>query len=107
MKLKLFICILFFALLLGCTTENQDLYGDIIKIDVQKDENKKEVVVIKDKETLESIKKFLEKISWKNVKPSMARKQDVMITLTIDSNKKRLSKKCNIWYNISSRSTRC
>lgn len=99
MKLKLSICMLFLTLLVGCTAENTELNGEITKIHVQEDANEEEVRIIKDKETLEILKSYIEKISWKNSKIEMSRKQDVIITLSIDSNKKTLLKEYNIWFN--------
>lgn len=90
---------LFLTLLVGCTAENTELNGEITKIHVQEDANEEEVRIIKDKETLEILKSYIEKISWKNSKIEMSRKQDVIITLSIDSNKKTLLKEYNIWFN--------
>ncbi|MGG0657811.1 hypothetical protein [Rummeliibacillus pycnus] len=92
MKLKLFICILFFSQLIGCTVENHELQGEITRVDIQKDESDKEVVVINNTETLESLKRYFEKISWENAMPSMSRKEDIIITLTIDFDNKKISK---------------
>lgn len=105
MKMKLSICMLFLALLLGCTAENTELNGEITKIDVQKVENEKEVRVIEDKKTLESLQNYFEKISWENSKQEMNRKQDVKITLSINSNEKQILKEYNIWFNKNNSAT--
>ncbi|WP_397539262.1 hypothetical protein [Rummeliibacillus pycnus] len=99
LKLKLFICILFFSLLVGCTAENQEPLWEITRVDVQKDASNKEVVVITETETMELLKSYFEKISWENAKSDMARKHDVNIILTIDFDKKKISKEYNIWFN--------
>ena len=99
LKTKLSICMLFFALLLGCTAENTELNGEITEIHVQEDANEKEGRVIKDKETLELLKSYLEKISWENAKMEMSREQDVTITLSINSDTKQILKEYYIWFN--------
>ncbi|MEO4055060.1 hypothetical protein [Solibacillus sp. CAU 1738] len=99
MKMKLSICMLFFALLIGCTAENTELNGEITKIQVQKNTNEKEERIIKDKETLELLKSYLEKILWENAKIEMSRKQDVTITLSIDLDSKEILKEYDIWFN--------
>ena len=73
--------------------------GVITKIDVQKDANEKEVRVIKDTETLELLKSYLKKISWENAKQEMDRKPNVTITLSINSDEKKILKEYNIWFN--------